>query len=93
MPRSATAVLWPAKLGLKIVLGATGIPYRGWARLGINRHGQMDQASCAHAVTCSYLAPLTESGRMKGAAIVEIGPGDGLLSAVVARVLEPNGPG
>jgi hypothetical protein len=72
---------WWAKMVVKIVLARLPVPYDVWSRLSIYRHGRMDEpkfALDAVRVHCDACAPLERF------AMLELGPGDTVASAVVA---------
>ena len=78
------AIPWWAKLAAKIVLSRLPVSYDRWRSLGIFRHGAMHQTSYALDVFMRhytraqpYLAP--------GFVALELGPGDSLASALIAR--------
>jgi hypothetical protein len=72
---------WQAKILAKIILSRMPIKYRLWSRLGLFRHGQMDDYSYAWDVLQKHSAVLQG---VKGWRGLELGPGDGLLSSLLA---------
>ncbi len=91
------AVPWWARIAAKIVLARLPIPYSAWKRLRLFEHGDMNQPERAWngflelALTAGIIemqAGLPRlKGREQGYSILEIGPGDALFSAVIARSL------
>lgn len=79
---------WWAKIGAKIVLSRLPVPYGLWRRLSLFRHGTMDDPAHAVRVFKSH-ADRAASVRAlpPGFTMLELGPGDSLFSAVVARTL------
>jgi len=73
-------MLWRMKLGLKVLSGRVAGLRALLRRLGAFRHGRMDSADYATRVFRSHLG--TASGR---GLCVEIGPGEALLTALLAR--------
>jgi SAM-dependent methyltransferase len=78
-------VPWWAKICAKLALSRVPLTYRVWRRLGIFRHGEMDRPERAvevfeihygRAARCVELRP--------GFVALELGPGDSLLSGLVA---------
>ena len=77
---------WWAKILAKIIICRLPVSYALWRRLDLFRHGEMDDP--AHAITvfrshyerATALRPLRE-----GFTMLEIGPGDSLFSAVIAK--------
>ncbi len=81
-------VPWWAKIGVKLTLSRLPIPYGVWSRLGIFRHGDMADPARAISAFRTHLdrarAVRTIPDRFT---MLELGPGDSLLSAGVARAL------
>jgi predicted SAM-dependent methyltransferase len=75
---------WWAKIGGKLVLSRLPLGYRFWQDLGLFRHGRMDSWRYAATVLEQHAARAGLQGRLKGARIVEIGPGDSVATALVA---------
>lgn len=75
---------WWVKIPAKIVLSRLPVPYRLWRRLNLFRHGFMTDPAYAERV---FLTHLAERGpdAPPGFTCLELGPGDSLLSALVAR--------
>lgn len=90
-------VPWWAKIGLKVLMARLPIPYTFWKRLEVFEHGDMDNTRRAfetileHASTADVLdreaavPQLLTQG--EDYAVLEIGPGDSLFTAVIARSL------
>ena len=76
---------WRLKLGAKLILSRLGIPYHQWRKLGLFRHGQMDRPDYALKIFELHVRRAFPDLRLNGKTVVEIGPGDSLASAVVAR--------
>lgn len=76
---------WYARIGAKVVLARLPLPYAAWHRLHLYRHGAMLDFGYAERVFETHLAKsgLTE---IEGLSLLELGPGDSLLSAVFARL-------
>ena len=85
MPLS-TYVPWWAKIGAKLALSRLPVPYSTWSSLGIFRHG--DMADPARAIS-AFRSHLDSARRVRaipdGFTMLELGPGDSVLSAGVAR--------
>ena len=77
-------VPWWGKIGAKIVLSRLPFGYGLWQRLGLFRHGDMDTASYALSVFDTHVERAGLRGALAGRTIVELGPGDGLATAVIA---------
>lgn len=90
-------VPWWLKIGAKIVLARLPIPYAFWKRLGLFEHGDMNLPQQAletfleHARTADVLgtegAVLQLQTQDDDCAVLELGPGDSLFTAVIARSL------
>ena len=78
-------VPWWSKLVLKIVLARVPIAYRIFAGLGVFRHGRMDSADYALDVFRSHFQKADFAGKQDGFVALELGPGDSVGSAVIAR--------
>lgn len=76
---------WWTRLAAKLLLSRLPANYGFWHRLGFFSHGAMDDPDYAHRVFRSHFdrSPfLRKSGGYVG---LELGPGDSVMSAVVAR--------
>lgn len=81
-----TVVLpWQARILAKLVLARVPAGYATWRRLGVFRHGAMAEPEYALRVARRHLAAAHELPRNFTA--MEIGPGDSLFSALIARAL------
>lgn len=81
-----TLVPWWARIAAKLVLARLPIPYATWQRLGVFRHGAMDEAGYSMSVVDRHRA---RSGLedLRGRTVLELGPGDSLATAVIVRAL------
>lgn len=84
----SSRVPWYAKMAAKIAISRVPIAYSFKARLGVFRHGAMDQADYAYGVFKKHYdrSELSEAKRA-GWVGLELGPGDSLASAVIARAM------
>jgi len=73
---------WRAKMLAKRILSRLPVSYQNWASLGLFRHGHTDDPFYAWGVVEKHarFAPVCKNG-WRG---LELGPGDGLLTAFVA---------
>ncbi|HEX5635068.1 MAG TPA: hypothetical protein VFX50_17615 [Gemmatimonadales bacterium] len=78
-------VPWYARIGAKIVLARAPMPYALWRRVNLFKHGAMTDVAYARAVFERHLAVLPAPFR-PGFTALELGPGDSLFSAVLARL-------
>jgi hypothetical protein len=77
---------WWVKLGAKLVLARLPISYRAWRRLGVFRHGEMNLPEKAISVFRSYFDRASARAPIRsGFKSLELGPGDSVLSGLVAR--------
>ena len=79
-------VPWWAKMGAKIALSRIPVPYSLWRALGVFRHGDMHDPEHAFSVFKAHLDRALAYWPVRpGFTCLELGPGDSLLSGVVAR--------
>jgi len=76
---------WWAKLAAKIVLSRLPFDYRRWAAIGLFKHGAMVDPEYALGVFRSHFDRAEFSAKQRGFTCLELGPGDSLLSAPIAR--------
>jgi SAM-dependent methyltransferase len=77
---------WWAKVWTKVLLSRVPVRYRFWQGLGLFVHGRMDRPEYALQVVQSHLQRLGWQD-LRGKTVLELGPGDGLSTAVIARAL------
>lgn len=75
---------WWTKLGAKLILARLPTGYSFWQRLGLFRHGRMDDTDYALSVFDRRVASAGLAGRLAGKTVLELGPGDGVASAIIA---------
>lgn len=79
-------VPWWSKIAIKLALSRTPVPYGVWAKLGIFRHGDMADPGRAIDVFTTHLDLARRFRDLPdGFTMLELGPGDSVLSAGVAR--------
>jgi SAM-dependent methyltransferase len=77
---------WWSKLGLKLLLSRLPLSYGFWRGLGLFRHGYMDDPERAIRTYEKYQAQaLPQAGFPPDFQVLELGPGDSILSGLVAR--------
>jgi SAM-dependent methyltransferase len=76
---------WPVKIASKLVLSRLPVPYSVWSRLNLFKHGYMLDAGYAERVFLTHFEQLDPARRAPGFTCLELGPGDSLLSAVIAH--------
>ena len=77
---------WWTKLCVKLVLSRLPVPYSLWRKLKLFRHGEMNEPERAIRTFENYYRRACEhSGVGPGFTVLELGPGDSILSGLVAR--------
>lgn len=77
------AAPWWAKVAGKLVIARLPISGETWQRLGLFRHGAMDDGGYAQGVFTSHWKACGRP-ELQGATVLELGPGDSIATAVVA---------
>jgi predicted SAM-dependent methyltransferase len=77
-------VPWQAKIAAKLVLSRVPVDYGFWRRLALFRHGQMERPAYAYRVFRRHFDRAKLAVGESGFVAMEIGPGDSLLSAMIA---------
>ncbi|MGZ3235994.1 MAG: methyltransferase domain-containing protein [Burkholderiaceae bacterium] len=80
-----TGIPWWGKIGAKIILSRISFGYAVWQRLGLFRHGQMDSSEYAIRVFNSHIERSGLGKSMNGRTLLELGPGDSIASAIIAK--------
>jgi SAM-dependent methyltransferase len=83
---AAQLVPWWAKIAAKVVLSRLSIDYGRWQRFGLFKHGAMNDPAYAFRVVESHVKRSGLDG-LQGLTVLELGPGDSVAAAVVARAL------
>lgn len=73
---------WWMKLGVKLVLARIPLPYGFWRRVGLFRHGEMNVPERAIKTFQAYYERVSLAPGFRS---LELGPGDSVLSGLVAR--------
>lgn len=78
---------WFIKIPLKIMLARIPLSHKMWNRLGVFRHGQMQDYAYALQVFSGHLAwaGLSDKRKNVGKVAMELGPGESLFSALLAK--------
>ena len=77
-------VPWWAKILAKLILSRLPVRYHVWKRLGIFEHGKMEEPEHAIAIFTKHFHMANFHKRKKGFVSLELGPGDSLLSGLIA---------
>jgi SAM-dependent methyltransferase len=82
--KNTTSVPWYVKIGMKIVLSRLPFNFRLWQKVGLFRHGKMDQVSYVQGVFERHVASASLTNQLQSKTILELGPGDSVSTAVIA---------
>ena len=85
--RLSSSIPWPAKMVAKMVLSRLPISHRSWNRLGIFKHGAMLDPSYAYSKFMAHYGRVDFTRKGKDFVALELGPGDSLHSALIARAV------
>jgi SAM-dependent methyltransferase len=76
---------WWMKLSAKLLLARLPIPYAWWREMGLFKHGQMDRVEYALKIFRYHTGQATEQTGVAGKTLLELGPGDSILSGLIAH--------
>ncbi len=76
---------WWLKIAAKVVLARLQFGYWFWQKVGLFRHGYMDNSEYAIGVFNSHLKCAAIDNNLSGKVILEIGSGDTVSTALIAR--------
>ena len=74
---------WWLKIVAKLLLSRLPVSHAQWQRLGLFRHGAMDDVSYPISVYRSHVRRVGNRA-MRGLRVLELGPGDSIATAVIA---------
>jgi len=77
-------VPWWLKILAKIILSRIPIGYPFWQKIGLFRHGYMDETDYVLDVFNTHVSAAGLEGKLHGKTIIELGPGDSIATAIVA---------
>ena len=80
-----SALPWQVKIAAKLVLSRVGVGYSLWNKLGLFKHGTMDQVDYAYETFKAHYDRVSLADAGPGFVAMELGPGDSLNSALIAR--------
>lgn len=80
-----TPIPWWGKIAAKIILARLPVDYTIWKRLHVCEYGNMEQPSYAHGVFRKHFDAVRSRRTLKEFVGLELGPGDSLLSAMIAH--------
>lgn len=75
---------WWMKICAKLILSRLPVGYPSWQRLGLFRHGRMDQADYIANIFDKHIRFAGLADRLHDKVILELGPGDSAGSALLA---------
>lgn len=78
--------MWAIKLFIKIILSRIPIKYSLWSKLGLFKNGRMNEFEYSQKIFFGHLEDLRSIKEIKNPRILEIGLGDGITSAIFAKV-------
>jgi SAM-dependent methyltransferase len=78
---------WQVKIGAKIILSRLPMSYAFWEKLSLFKHGAMEQPDYAFNVLYRHYSEVEFSRKSAGFVGLELGPGDSLNSALIAKSL------
>lgn len=76
---------WQAKIAAKLLLSRLPVGHSLWRRLGVFRHGKMNEPDYAYRIFRKHFDRVSFGRRRKGFVGLELGPGDSVASALIAR--------
>jgi SAM-dependent methyltransferase len=79
------SVPWQVKIAAKIVLARLPLPYHFWEKLGLFKQGGMDRPEYALRIFRRHFDAAGLTGKADGFVGLELGPGDSLDSALIAK--------
>jgi SAM-dependent methyltransferase len=82
----AVRIPWWLNISVKLITSRLPVPYRFWRRLDLFRHGAMDSEDYARSVFARHHRAAMKAGGLPAEFVsLEIGPGDSLAGAFIAR--------
>lgn len=78
--------IWKLKIIDKIILSRLPVDYRKWSSIGIFKHGEMDTYKYASKVLKNHYSQMNNNNARNWRGL-EIGPGDGIFSSLLASTL------
>jgi SAM-dependent methyltransferase len=81
----ATPVPWWGKIAAKVILARLPVDYSAWKRLHMFQLGAMEKPAYAYGVFKSHFDQVRSRRTLDSFVGLELGPGDSLLSAMVAH--------
>jgi hypothetical protein len=79
-----TRIPWWGKITTKLLLSRLPFGYSIWQRLGLFRHGRMDNSKYAIGIFNNHTWKSGLSNNLCGKTLLELGPGDSIATAIIA---------
>jgi hypothetical protein len=76
---------WWAKMSTKLILCSLPAGYRFWRSLAVFRHGGMERPDWAYSTFRRHYDGVEFARKGRGFTLLELGPGDSLVSALIAH--------
>ena len=76
---------WWLKIVVKLILSRLPLSYDVWKKIGLFKHGNMDQAQYAITVFENHVTRSLKSLDLANKVILELGPGDTISSAIMSK--------
>jgi SAM-dependent methyltransferase len=83
--RHMEIVPWQLKIAAKIVLARLPLSYHFWEKIGLFKQGGMDRPEYALRIFRRHFDAASLAGKAEGFVGLELGPGDSLGSALIAK--------
>ena len=81
--------MWALKIIIKIFLKRLPFDYFFWKKLGIFKHGKMEDINYSQKIFFPHMKAMRSINLCKNPTIIELGPGDSISSAILAKVYNP----
>jgi SAM-dependent methyltransferase len=83
--RHMHSIPWQLKVAAKIVLARLPLSYHFWEKIGLFKHGGMERPEYALRIFRRHYDAAGLAGKADGFVGLELGPGDSLCSALIAK--------
>jgi len=80
--------MWVIKIFIKIIFSRLPIKNKIWRKLGIFRNGGMNNKEYSKRIFFGHLEDLRKIRDIKKPVIMEIGPGDGIATAIYSKIYD-----
>jgi hypothetical protein len=82
---------WQVRIVAKLILSRLPMKYGDWSKIAFFKHGLMEKPEYAYEVVRTHFEKLGSPRSGKDFVVMEIGPGDSLFSAMIARAFGASG--